>query len=161
MIIFILVVNCTNLRAPANGYGQRNGSYAYYSCNFDQVFEDTGLQDLVLYCVDNYYWNGSVPRCVAPTEHEDLLDTQRAKLASSIITNLTSGLGGIDSTLHEKHKQNNEAYAEFNRSLWVTVILIALTIVVVFIIFQCVSINLKTCFNRAGNYRIDEEPVNV
>ena len=42
----------------------RNGSYAYYSCHFDYLFEDTGLPTRVLFCEYDTYWNGSVPRCV-------------------------------------------------------------------------------------------------
>ena len=161
--LFYLVINCTNLRPPSNGQVQRNGNFAYYRCNFDQVFEDTGLKDLVLECVENHYWNGTVPRCVdeKPIEHEDLLDSQRAKLASFIISNLTSGIGAMDRTFEEKNEQNNEAYARFNRFLWITVILIALSIVCIFIVYQCVAFNVKNCFNRAGNYRIDEQPENV
>jgi len=62
--ISFAVVNCPTLRPPVYGDMYRNGSLAYYSCHFDFVFEDTGLQNLVLYCEFDTYWNGSVSRCV-------------------------------------------------------------------------------------------------
>ncbi|KAH9394236.1 hypothetical protein TYRP_004285 [Tyrophagus putrescentiae] len=58
------LLNCPTLKAPSNGYMIRNGSLAYYWCVQDQVFESDGEPNLVLFCEQDTYWNGSVPRCV-------------------------------------------------------------------------------------------------
>lgn len=59
-----IVVNCPTLKAPSNGHMFRNGSFAYYNCHFDFVFEDTGMPTRTLECEYDTYWNGSVTHCV-------------------------------------------------------------------------------------------------
>lgn len=58
------LVNCPTLKAPSNGHMFRNGSFAYYNCHFDFVFEDTGMPTRTLECEYDTYWNGSVTHCV-------------------------------------------------------------------------------------------------
>ncbi|CAG2108902.1 unnamed protein product, partial [Medioppia subpectinata] len=59
------IQNCPTLPAPKNGHLiTRNGSFAYYSCCMDYVFEDTKQTDKVLYCQYGNHWNSSLSKCV-------------------------------------------------------------------------------------------------
>ena len=60
-----LVQNCPTIAAPKNGHLiSRNGSYAYYSCCLDYVFEDTKQSEKVLYCKYGNHWNTSISKCI-------------------------------------------------------------------------------------------------
>lgn len=78
------VLNCPTMRAPNYGDMYRNGSYAYYSCHYDYVFEDTGLNLKVLHCEYDNYWNGSVTRCVRKcNDDQEKIDGKLTILSSN------------------------------------------------------------------------------
>ncbi|XP_054155897.1 uncharacterized protein LOC128954347 [Oppia nitens] len=61
--------NCPTLPAPRNGHLiTRNGSFAYYSCCLDYVFEDTKQSDRILYCEYGNHWNSSLSQCISTKE---------------------------------------------------------------------------------------------
>ncbi|XP_076058566.1 uncharacterized protein LOC143035585 [Oratosquilla oratoria] len=125
-------VGCESPATPEDGYRSfRNDTHAEYLCCVQHLFPDTLTRHRVLYCLDGYMWNDTLPDCV---DMDDLL--AEGKLSEEQYHHLYNGSSSPGTAHAEFLKQPDFVFDLVLPTIIMSVLVVG-NVVVVFLIIYC------------------------